>query len=77
MTFVLKDLQIPEMNGFEATSYIRGTMHSSVPNIALTADVTPIDIERCKEIGMNDYVSKPIDEKVLYYQILHFLQSRA
>ncbi len=74
---VLMDLQMPEMNGFEATGYIRGTMHSTVPIIALTADVTPIDIERCKEIGMNDYVSKPIDEKVLYSKILHCLQSRA
>jgi CheY-like chemotaxis protein len=74
---ILMDLQMPEMNGFEATSFIRNTLHSTIPIIALTADVTPIDIERCKEVGMNDYVSKPIDEKVLYAKILQCLQSRA
>jgi two-component system CheB/CheR fusion protein len=73
---VLMDLQMPEMNGFEATSYIRETMQSTIPIIALTADVTPIDIERCKDLGMNDYVSKPIDEKVLYAKILHCLELR-
>ncbi len=74
---ILMDLQMPEMNGFDATSYIRGTMHSTVPIIALTADVTPVDIARCKDIGMNDYVSKPIDEKVLYAKIFHCLEARA
>ncbi|MBC7607484.1 MAG: PAS domain-containing protein, partial [Burkholderiales bacterium] len=60
---IFMDLQMPEMNGYEATEYIRNTMNSQVPIIALTADVTNVDLEKCKAIGMDDYISKPIDEK--------------
>jgi PAS domain S-box-containing protein len=67
---VLMDLQMPEMNGFEATDYIRNTMHSGIPIIALTADVTTVDLEKCKAIGMDDYIAKPVDEKLLYTKIV-------
>jgi len=67
---ILMDLQMPEMNGFEATKYIRNQLKSHVPIIALTADVTTVDLEKCKEVGMNDYISKPIDEKILYNKIV-------
>jgi len=71
---ILMDLQMPEMNGFEATEYIRNTMKSKIPIIALTADVTKVDVEKCKAIGMNDYVSKPLDERVLYTKIIELLK---
>ncbi len=71
---VLMDLQMPEMNGFEATKYIRETMNCDVPIIALTADVTTVDVEKCKAVGMNDYISKPIDDKLLYCKIIKFLK---
>lgn len=67
---ILMDLQMPIMNGFEATSYIRNTMHSNIPIIALTADVTTVDLAKCMSLGMNDYISKPIDEKLLYSKIV-------
>jgi PAS domain S-box-containing protein len=67
---VLMDLQMPEMNGFEATEYIRNTMHLSIPIIALTADVTTVDLAKCKSVGMNDYIAKPVDDKVLYNKIV-------
>jgi PAS domain S-box-containing protein len=67
---VLMDLQMPEMNGFEATDYIRNTMKSNIPIIALTADVTTVDLAKCKAVGMNDYIAKPIDERVLYHKII-------
>jgi PAS domain S-box-containing protein len=67
---ILMDLQMPEMNGFEATEYIRNTMHSTIPIIALTADVTTVDLAKCKSVGMNDYIAKPVDEKVLYNKIV-------
>jgi CheY-like chemotaxis protein len=67
---VLMDLQMPEMNGFEATDYIRNTMNSKIPIMALTADVTTTDLAKCTAVGMNDYVSKPIDEKLLYSKIV-------
>jgi PAS domain S-box-containing protein len=67
---VLMDLQMPEMNGFEATEYIRSELNSKIPIIALTADVTTVDLAKCKAVGMNDYISKPIDERVLYRKII-------
>ena len=72
---VLMDLQMPVMNGFEATEYIRTQLHSTVPIIALTADVTTVDVEKCKAVGMNDYISKPIDDKLLYSKIIKYLKS--
>jgi len=67
---ILMDIQMPEMNGFEATEYIRKTMKSNIPIIALTADVTTVDIAKCKEFGMDAYISKPIDENELYNKIM-------
>ncbi len=67
---ILMDLQMPEMNGFEATEYIRNTMNSKIPIIALTADVTTVDLAKCKAVGMNDYIAKPIDERLLYNKIV-------
>ena len=71
---ILMDLQMPEMNGFEATEYIRNKMNSQIPIIALTADVTTVDVEKCKAVGMNDYISKPIDDKLLYSKIIKYLK---
>jgi len=67
---ILMDLQMPEMNGFEATRYIRNKMNLQIPIIALTADVTTVDLEKCKSVGMNDYISKPVDERLLYNKII-------
>jgi PAS domain S-box-containing protein len=71
---ILMDLQMPEMNGFEATEYIRKTMHSKVPIIALTADVTTVDLAKCKAVGMNDYIAKPVDERLLYSKIVSLVK---
>ncbi|MDP9046971.1 MAG: ATP-binding protein [Bacteroidota bacterium] len=71
---ILMDLQMPEMNGFEATEYIRNKMSSKIPIIALTADVTTVDLAKCKAVGMNDYIAKPIDERVLYTKIAEFVK---
>ncbi len=67
---VLMDLQMPEMNGFETTDYIRNVLKSSIPIIALTADVTTVDLAKCKAVGMNDYIAKPVDERLLYTKIV-------
>ena len=67
---VLMDIQMPEMNGIETTKYIRNELKSSIPIIALTADVTSPDIKKSRAIGMNDYLSKPIDDKLLYSKII-------
>ena len=74
---VLMDLQMPEMNGFEATEYIRKTMNSTIPIIALTADVTTVDLAKCKAVGMNDYIAKPVDERLLYSKMVSYLKKTA
>ena len=71
---ILMDLQMPEMNGFEATEYIRQTMKSDIPIIALTADVTTVDVAKCKAVGMNDYISKPVDERLLYSKLIGLIR---
>ncbi len=74
---ILMDLQMPEMNGFEATKYIRTTLNSNIPIIALTADVTTVDLAKCKAVGMNDYIAKPVDERLLYSKILGLVKKPA
>jgi two-component system CheB/CheR fusion protein len=71
---ILMDLQMPEMNGFEATKYIREELKSQIPIIALTADVTTVDAKKCIAVGMNDYLPKPIDDKLLYSKMAMFLK---
>jgi CheY-like chemotaxis protein len=68
------DLQMPELNGFDATEYIRNTLNLKIPIIALTADVTTVDLAKCKAVGMNDYLAKPVDERLLYSKIVGFVK---
>ncbi|TDD75461.1 CheR family methyltransferase [Flavobacterium caseinilyticum] len=72
---ILMDLQMPVMNGFEATEYIRNTMNLKTPIIALTADVTTVDVGKCKAVGMDDYIAKPIDEKLLHDKIVELTKT--
>jgi PAS domain S-box-containing protein len=60
---VIMDCQMPELDGFEATRRIRllTGAHRKVPIVALTANAMQGDRERCLEVGMNDYVTKPVD----------------
>jgi len=73
---ILMDLQMPEMNGFEATDYIRNVMNLNIPIIALTADVTTVDLAKCKSVGMNDYIAKPVDERLLYSKIVSIVKKK-
>ncbi|MDX2072717.1 MAG: CheR family methyltransferase [Haliscomenobacter sp.] len=69
---ILMDLKMPEMNGFDATTYIREVLNIQTPIIAVTADVTTVNVEKCRSLGMNDYLSKPIDERLLFNKILKY-----
>jgi signal transduction histidine kinase/ActR/RegA family two-component response regulator len=62
---ILMDLQMPEMDGFEATAAIRRELGSTVPVYALSASVLPEDVARCEEAGMNGHLGKPIDRAAL------------
>ncbi|MDU9048517.1 MAG: transporter substrate-binding domain-containing protein [Candidatus Electrothrix sp. Rat3] len=67
---VLMDIQMPEMDGFEATRYIRnpdsGVLRPDVPIIAMTADATKEDRDKCFAAGMNDYIPKPVNREHLF-----------
>jgi two-component system sensor histidine kinase/response regulator len=65
--FVLMDLQMPEMDGYQATAKIRSDMRfDKLPIIAMTAHATIEERQRCLASGMNDHISKPIDPVAMY-----------
>ena len=69
---VLMDLQMPEMDGFEATARIRTIERprgAHTPIIGVTAYAMKGDRERCLRVGMDDYVSKPLDREELFEAI--------
>ena len=69
---ILMDVQMPEMDGFEATAIIRDkqkTTGNHIPIIAMTAHAMKGDRERCLDAGMDGYISKPIRKEELYKTI--------
>jgi CheY-like chemotaxis protein len=78
-SLVLMDCQMPEMNGYEATSEIRAQsgLNQSVPIIAMTADVIEGSRERAISAGMNDFVAKPVEIDELTRALKKWLAPRA
>lgn len=67
---ILMDIQMPEMDGYQATAAIRQIpQFASLPIIAMTANAVSSDIDACLAAGMNDHVGKPIDEEQLIQKI--------
>jgi PAS domain S-box-containing protein len=70
---ILMDVHMPEMGGVEAATIIRKELQLDTPIIALTANAFKNQIEKCKNSGMNDYVTKPYEEEVLVNTINKYL----
>lgn len=75
---VLMDCQMPTMDGFEATTWIRQqpSDYSHIPVIALTADIQEGIIDQCHEAGMNDYLSKPFTHDSLLEIVMKWLPDK-
>ncbi len=71
---ILMDLQMPGMGGLEATKVIRKEMQLETPIIALTGNAFKAELELCELAGMNGYITKPYEEKVLLRAILKCLK---
>src|SRR5690606_15040481 len=70
---ILMDLQMPEMDGYDATIEIR-KFDTTTPIIALTASATLDTKDKTFEVGMNDYISKPFNPNELYNKIKRYAQ---
>jgi two-component system, sensor histidine kinase and response regulator len=70
---VLMDLQMPEMDGYQATAHIRATPRlANLPIIAMTAHATAEERDRCLAAGMRGHIAKPIDPELLYRTLMQF-----
>ena len=70
---ILMDLQMPEMDGYAATSHIRQVMHIDIPIIAVTASISDEEQDESLSAGMNAYISKPFDPQGLCKVILNLV----
>lgn len=73
---ILMDIRMPVMSGYDAARKIRALDRpdAELPIIAMTADAFSEDVKRCKECGMNDHTSKPIDMDALTHKLAHYLR---
>jgi CheY-like chemotaxis protein len=76
---VLMDCQMPEMDGYDATRTVRAgdTPYRQIPIVAMTAAALPTDRARCLAVGMNDYISKPVQPEELARVLGQFLSAKA
>ena len=73
---VLMDLQMPEMDGYQATAKLRSDARfAALPIIAMTAHATIEERQRCLAFGMNDHISKPIDPSALFETVARYYRS--
>jgi CheY-like chemotaxis protein len=73
---VLMDIQMPKVDGLEATRVIRERLGKSLPIIAMTANAFAEDQAECLRAGMNDHIAKPVDPVVMYETLLRWLPAK-
>ena len=72
---IIMDIQMPVMNGFEATSILKADpVTKSITIVALTAFAMQGDREKCMEAGFNDYITKPLDTRAFMTKIREYLE---
>ena len=72
---ILMDIQMPVMNGFEATSILKADpVTKSITIVALTAFAMQGDKEKCMEAGCNDYITKPLDIRAFVTKVREYLE---
>jgi signal transduction histidine kinase/CheY-like chemotaxis protein len=74
---VLMDIQMPDMDGYTATEKIRYDLYLTVPIVAMTAHALAGEKEKCIGAGMDDYISKPINEQLLHKLIYKYARSHS
>lgn len=75
---VLMDIQMPELDGVEATKLIRARVDAkALPIIAMTAHATEHERRRCLAAGMNDHISKPVEPEILYETLSKWVSTSA
>jgi CheY-like chemotaxis protein len=73
---ILMDIQMPEMDGMEATRAIRRKGFNAIPIVAMTAHAMKGDREKCLEAGMDDYITKPIKRETVFKMIEKWIFSK-
>jgi CheY-like chemotaxis protein len=74
---ILMDMQMPVMNGIDATQAIRAdSLNQTTPILAMTANAFDDDRQRCIAAGMNEHIAKPVDPDMLYETLLRWLEER-
>ena len=74
---IFMDLQMPEMDGMEATKAIREKGHNDVAIVAMTADALKGVREKCLGAGMDDYITKPIKREIVFEVIERLVINKA
>lgn len=70
---ILLDIKMPEMDGYKTAQKIRSELKLGLPILAMTSESSEEERQRCLKAGINDYLTKPINEETLYNLMVNYL----